>query len=62
MFNLESFRNEKVATFIDFYLEHAAKAAEEERYVPVTDEVEKENQAKFEHLRTNLVQPEVPSV
>lgn len=51
--NLESFEKPKVADFVKFYLDNAAELSKEVGYVPVADEIAKENQEKFEKLHSH---------
>jgi phosphate transport system substrate-binding protein len=55
--NLDSFRQDKVANFVKFYLDHAATLSKEVDYVPIAEEVAAENQEKFEKLSTPQAAP-----
>ncbi|QDU54744.1 PstS family phosphate ABC transporter substrate-binding protein [Aeoliella mucimassa] len=52
--NLKSFKNPRVAEFVEFYLNHADEAAVEERYVPITEVDAKENQRKLMALKASF--------
>jgi phosphate transport system substrate-binding protein len=46
--NKSSLKRPEVADFVKFYLDHAAELAQDVGYVPVTDEIAKQNQEVFQ--------------
>lgn len=52
--NLKSFDRPKVSDFVKFYLDNADEMAAKVKYVPVAEEIDIENQEKFEKLKANV--------